>query len=74
MLTGYNWLRTLSILEVSVYFLWRHEQKDHLPDGELEIHLLKLKQFSQVFVAFGRCAHAVVPAMRHVVHSRSKIK
>jgi hypothetical protein len=46
--------RTFSVVEISVDFLWRNKQVDHLPESKFKVHLLESEYSSQVLVPFGR--------------------
>lgn len=45
----------LAVVEVAVHPLWRGEQVEHLPHGELKVHLPEVKKPPQVLVALGSC-------------------
>lgn len=75
-----------AVVEVAVHFLWGCEQIEHLPYGELEVHLSEMQEPPQVLVAFGTgrvpcripCAEAAVlvdlwrACRQHTVGMREK--
>lgn len=61
-------LRLLAIVEIPVHSLGGREQVEHLPGGELEIHLTETEEPAQVLVALGagRMARRIPGAQRPV--------